>query len=139
MNAMPTEVVRQYLISQGLIGDENATDWASTIGMLPISPDNAISITDTSGILGDKNIDDGSEDEHFGIQVRVRSTDYDIGYKKLDAIKKKLATVQRVSLVVNSESVKFQSFKLTSGIMFMGYEEKNQRAAFSLNGTVSIG
>lgn len=87
----PSEIIRQLLVNQSLgtsavVPSSDNTSWPVYATNEPDVPDNVITIYDTQGRISGRSGVDGERDEHYGIQVRVRSLSHTTGYQKIRAI-----------------------------------------------------
>lgn len=101
----PARVLQQFLVDVGLASDprDGVTvgggvtygDWPVFRGREPDRPDNLLKLSDTSPRSdGDTQVD-GERQEHEGVQVFVRSADYDTGWLKLNDVCLELNAVAR--------------------------------------------
>lgn len=113
-------------------------DWPIYIGTLPDSPDNLISIYDTTPIK-DGRMMSGETIIHPGIQIRVRSRGYTMGFDRLASVIANLDNLKRVQISYNSDSYLISSFQRTSDPLPLGVDPDNRlRQGFTVNGTVSL-
>ena len=88
MNHTPADIVRHLLVelAHGTLPSSSGS-WPIFAHNLPDTPDNAVVVYDTQGVLeGRSGADGGVMDEHPGIQVRVRSSAVNTGNIKAEAI-----------------------------------------------------
>jgi hypothetical protein len=139
------KAIREILIEEHLVTDDSTTNWFCTISYLPDGQgirDNIVAITDTEGSKDGRIMRTGEVIIHPGFQIRVRCTDYNLGYSKILAIGSFLdSMVNRTVSVTNdkkTETLTIVSVSKQSGIMPMGLEPAGRRYHFSLNynGTV---
>jgi hypothetical protein len=73
----PARVLRQFLIDQGVLGNQAATNWASYYGTLPASggPNNAASVMDAGGTDEGAVLDTGENYFHRAVTINTRSVD----------------------------------------------------------------
>lgn len=152
-----SKVVRQLLIdgSLGQSGGEtsgtsgSSSDWPIFAPNTPDSPDNMVVIKDTLGIQQGRLHNDGSEVYQPGIQILVRSNDYDIGWEKIQRIAIYLdESVLRSSAAVGSADYFVDAWSRASGPIPLGKESEGRRLEtsagtskrylFTLNGTLSL-
>lgn len=102
----PARVIKQYIIDQALGSDPDADDendrtpWPVYRGREPDKPDDLIKVSDTQGTDDGFCQVDSEQQKHHGIQVMVRSTDYDEGYRKALDIALLLDQANRASVSV---------------------------------------
>lgn len=84
----PAHVIKQYIIDEALGSDPDADDendripWPVFRGREVDRPDDLIKVSDTQGRDDGFSQVESEQQKHHGIQVMVRSTDYDEGYRK---------------------------------------------------------
>lgn len=152
-----SKVVRQLLID-GSLGQSggsvsgtsgSSSDWPIFAPNTPDLPDNVVVIKDTSGIQQGRLNIDGSEVYRPGIQILVRSNDYDTGWEKIQRIATYLdESVLRSSATVGSTSYFVDAWSRASGPISLGKESEGRRLEtsagtskrylFTLNGTLSL-
>lgn len=103
----PARVLQQFLTDYGLgtdpelgtTGDEYG-EWPIFRGREPDRPDDLIKVSDTTPKSDGDSMVDGERQEHEGIQVFVRSYDYDIGWRKINDVCQVLNAVARDAVSV---------------------------------------
>jgi hypothetical protein len=134
------KAIRQILIEEQFVTDDSTKNWFCTISYLPDGQgvrDSIVAITDTEGSKDGRIIRTGEVIIHPGFQIRVRCTDYDLGYSKILAIGKFLdSLVNRTVSILSGEKTEtliIVSVSRQSGVMPMGLEPAGRRFHFSLN------
>jgi len=104
----PSEIAQWCLVQLGLgTNPENGGSWPIFSDNEPDRPDNCITVFDTTGI-DDGRVMHGEIQEHFGLQVRVRSATKTVGWTKADAIRKIMAeTALLEEVAVPDESARY--------------------------------
>jgi hypothetical protein len=90
----PADILREALVSLGVITDPDVSPgaaWPAFVAGEPSSPDNVITLFDTTPQADGRSMIDGEVDYHYGIQIRVRSTTHPIGYQKAEALRRAMA------------------------------------------------
>jgi hypothetical protein len=82
----PADVLRQALVDLGVAGDSSSITWPAAVGREPDRPDNCITVYDTAPRADSRSAIDGELSEHYGIQVRVRSSTYSAGWARAHAL-----------------------------------------------------
>lgn len=116
-----------------------STTWPLYIRNLPDGTrieDNLASIFDTAGVYDGKMMD-GTEYEHYGIQIRIRCTVYSSGWEKASVLVNTLKDVTGVNVTVSSRTFRIQNISRTSAIVHISTDEK-QRDHFTVNFLVSL-
>lgn len=127
----PAEILKELLLS-------NSDEWDSFISSMPDSPDNCVAIYDTAGTLDGRVMKTGEVDGHYGIQIKVRSLNYEDGWQKLNEMVNNLdlATVP-LEIVVGETTYIIQNGSRTSPIVPIGNDEK-RRSLFTVNYLMAI-
>ena len=152
LTASKAEVIQQLLIDAALgvvyssVTSNQPTDWRVHVAREPDMPDNAITIYDTAGRIHGRFQATGEVQEHNGVQIRVRSADYDAGNRKIQAIADYLdeTLYQATVTVLDSSGTNAQAFSLHSAsrvgsVNYLGIDEENQsRYLFTVNYTLAF-
>ncbi len=107
----PAEVVRQLLVDEGLCTDhgpalEAAAPWPAYATNEPDNPDDCVTVFDTQGQDDGRVMSDGQLQQHYGVQVRVRSASHGPvgGWRKAREIRTGLSKeVYRQDVTVTDE------------------------------------
>lgn len=138
----PARILRQHLIDQELIGDNNSIVWPSFIAHLPTYEevgDDAVLLTDIEGRMLGRILRTGEQAERPGIQIRFRSFDADKCWVKAKAVQKHLDAVLNQSVTVDGTDYTLYSVHRTSSLLPMGYEKETRLYHVSSNYTITIG
>lgn len=124
-------------------------DWPVYVGNLPDLPDNVIVLSDSGSFLKGRSHKTGFTNHVPSIQVRVRGVGGPNSYRnaraKLSEVMNLLETQLSRALVTVGTApspvipARLWSFSATSGIFFLGYEDRNRRPGFTVNGVLTIG
>jgi hypothetical protein len=143
----PSDVVRQLLIDLSCATlPSDAEDWPAYEGQEPDSPDSCITVYTTTGIDDGRSQIDGELWQHYGIQIRVRSSNSVDGWKKANAIRELLAKdVKRTIVVVlldntGTATTDYGVAAITgiSQTIPLGKEPHSNRFLFTINAKVPI-
>jgi len=137
----PADIVRQLLVDIGTASlPTSNTYWPASTDQELDSPDDTITLYDTVGRIDGVTQPDGEIDEHYGFQIRLRSSQHTTGYRKLLGIRKYLAAnVQNVTVNVDGTSYRVWSVTNLSSVNRLGKDLANsRRRLFTLNGTVVV-
>lgn len=133
----PCRIVRQLLLDLGLVTEPILyADWPVFVTEEPQGPDNVVTLYDTPGIMQGRFQVDGEVQEEYGIQIRVRSQDYETGYTKAKTLANALdEDVLRESVTVdNTEYLVHAASRTSGGILALGRDEANaHRRLFTIN------
>lgn len=106
----PADIIRQLLVDSGQgINVDNVnpnTPWQTFATGEPSSPDNCLTVYNTSWQDDGRSMVDGEEYYHYGAQIRIRSADHPTGFGKAYTIKKYLAENVYLKLV-NLEGISY--------------------------------
>lgn len=139
---MPSEIVWKYSVDVAALFTNPSDDavWPLFIGMMPDGNDVANecgAVYNTAGILEGKNM--RSEiDQHFGIQIRVRSFSESDGYDQIVSVEKDFRDVHNQEVTFTSgETWLLNNFYQTSAIISLGIDDR-RRFNFTLNYALSM-
>jgi hypothetical protein len=140
----PADIVRHILIDLGEGSDPGAGTsapgaWPVYSPKEPSTPDNVITIKNTTPKLDGRSHVDGEQVEHSGFQVRVRSQDTLVGYPKAASIRKTL-NEQAINVVVRIASAVYhvQCVSRVSLIPLGEESPSSRRTVYTLNGLIVI-
>ena len=138
----PAQILAQLLIDLGLgnapTTGGNQPSWPVVADNEPKSPDNTITVTDTTSIIFDGD-SHGGRNEFYGFQVKIRSGTHSIGWPKAKAIATAMDTFKaQETVVVNGTSYCVGQIIRASGPLRLGPEAGNSRRAFTVNGLAYI-
>lgn len=144
LQASPASIMRAYLIEND-IGDitdpSDKGDWPLYISHLPDSRSvktNAGAIYDTTG-TSDLRSMTGQGYMHPGIQIRIRSRDYETGYTKIEDIANALDKVSFSTITIGSLEYRIQNVSRSSPIVSLGVESgTTRRFHFTVNFLLTI-
>jgi len=138
LQTSPASIIAYYIISEmeKMTDPSDKDDWPLYISHLPdgtaIKTD-AGAIYDTTGIQDIRSMN-GKVPEHPGIQIRIRSSNYETGYAKIEDIARDLDDVFNASIEIDSAEYEIQNISRTSPIVSMGVESGTKRRFhFSVN------
>lgn len=130
------DITRRLLIGGSLGTDPSDQDsWPIFAVSEPTKPDNCITVYATTNTLDGRVMNNGEIQEHLGIQIRIRSTDYVTGRAKAKAIADYLdETVLRTAVTIDSSEYEVQCFNRRSAILHIGTElPTSKREVFTIN------
>jgi len=137
----PAEILRALLIDLGvgcLPSDE--LEWPIGVYEEIPTPDNTITIYDTSGNLDGRIQSNGVYHEQYGIMVRVRGTKSPVGNLKA----RQISEVFDKSIRNNTVSIESNQYLVTTvnrkgGVMSLGWESPtSRRSLFTLNALMNV-
>lgn len=137
----PADIIRHLFIQLGLgtLKSNNGLWPISAISELP-TPDNTITVYDTSGTLGGRIQKNGIIHEQYGIAVRVRSLDPIEGYRKVDAIKSAMdQSIKQNVIEIDEYRYLINCVNRKGGILSIGKESPtSSRNLYTLNALANI-
>lgn len=139
----PAQVLRQLLIDFGFGFDGTtlpAPAWSCYASSEPDVPDNCITVYDTAGQTFGREQNLGDTLEHYGLQFRVRSSVYDVGFVKTRALSKMLDESVRLNTVnVDDATYLVYSVNRTGPILPLGKDTPaSKRNVFTVNATAAM-
>jgi hypothetical protein len=142
MNHTPAYILRQYLVSQGLLSLPSAGgSWPAWVSFLPDGPDvpdEALALYDGPPFVDAREMRAHLVIQHPGILFRLRGRDYAGGWLKLYDILLALAQVVRVTVVIGASSYLLQSVDILSGVVATGRDSDTQRNEFEMTVNVTV-
>lgn len=138
----PAAVLADYIIVSlaKMTSPSSAGTWPLYISSMPDEndvPDNCGAIYDTTGLKDGRQMN-GPVIRHYGIQLRIRSTDYQTGWIKIEDISSDLDTLSS-EYTVNSIVYTIRNVSRTSPIVALGMEPGTaRRFHFTMNYLVTI-
>ena len=142
MNYTTAQIITKYLIGEGII--ESPTKlaiWPGYISHLPggKSVQQAVALSDTQGVNNGRIMKTGEVIEHPGLQIRVRSRDFETSFKKATEAADKLSTTIRETVTMNDGSkYLINNVSRFSSILPMGVEPETRLFLCSVNFTATI-
>ena len=143
LDVSPAILLRQYIIDviTLLQTPSGAAVWPCYVGFMPdgdFVPDDSVCIYDTAGVK-DGRLMVGPTIQHYGIQLRIRSTEYQEGWTRADAISSGLDAVVNYDLDYNGETYHIYNVSRTTPIVPLGMEEETKRRwLFTANFLVTV-
>lgn len=138
----PADVVRRLLIDLGL-GTNGGASWPVFTDAEPNVPDNCITVRDTQGRDGGRDMVTAERAEHHGIQIRVRAGTQSAGYTKARAIAVALDSSVYQEMVVVAAGAggayKVHAITRTTDVIALGKEVPTaKRSLFTINALISV-
>lgn len=103
-----------------------------SVSAMPDKGGNFVSFYDTTPMKDGRYIGTGENILHYGIMLRVRSKDYNKGWKQCGSLINTLQSIVRQSITIESTVYLIQAIRLSSGPISLG-TEKDNREIFSIN------
>jgi len=140
----PARILMLYITGElGLMSDpSDYADWPLYVGFLPDAPDaktNAGCVYNTVGTQ-DERLMSGPVPQHFGVQLRIRSTDHNTGWRKIEEVANALDAVINATLATAGEEYEIQNLSRMSPILDLGLEvgARERRFVFTVNYTMTV-
>ncbi len=139
----PAYIISQYLIGQDKLTDptESEGDWPVYVGALP---DGSNVADDAAGSMDTPSIKDGRQmgEEplfHYGVQLLLRSREFNPGYAKAADLAVALAAIDQTGVIIGDKTYLIFSVTQTTAVVGLGQEEgTKRREMFSVNFLVSL-
>ena len=136
----PAHILSRYIIDDIALASDpsDSDDWPMYISSLPDGPqvntDCAV-VYDTSGIKDGRYMS-GEVIIHPGIQIRVRSRNYDTAYNKIEEIALALDAIQNNLIIIGAYEYKILNASRTTPIICIGVDDNSstkRRSNFTSN------
>jgi len=128
---LPSEVVAMYLINTlAMFTDpDDYADWPLFIGHCPDAndvPDNCGVVYLTTGIFDGKNMR-ATINQHYGIQIRVRTRTETLGYSKVSSIEDAFKSVHNEDVsIANGDTWRIRNFHQATPIIPLGVDDQRR-------------
>lgn len=138
LEASPASIMVAYVIEKlGKMTDpSDKNDWPLYVSHLPDGKNvktDCGAIYDTSGVNEPRAMT-GEVSRHPGIQLRIRSRDYETGYAKIEDIASALDEVINNTITIGTSEFEIQNVSRTSPIVSLGVEPgTRRRRSFTVN------
>lgn len=136
----PADVVSRVLRGLGRASDPAlSTVWPSFVGGEPDTPDNVITVYDTTGRDFGREGVTSIRGEHYGVQVRVRSITHPAGWDRAREIAAALDRASYEKVTIGARRYLLETFTRTNPIASLGEaRSESPRRVFTINGTAVI-
>lgn len=137
----PAEILRKLLLDRGLGTDgASRSAWPVFTRNEPPAPDDCITLYDTQGTSDGRAHVDGTQFQHYGFQLRVRSGQDRDGWQKSSLVRDLFNRQVHNAVVVMADDTRYVVYAVTrvGQVVPIGKEESSKRNLFTLNGTVSV-
>lgn len=132
----PADIIAYLLVERSLGSDpDDSVAWPVFANIAPDTPDNVVTVSDTTGTTSFRTMPDGATNEKYGIQVMVRGRTQPVTWVKIDEIQRDLTRgLYGFSFTQDSVSYTVKKLVLFSPIIRMGLEKPaSKRFLYSLN------
>lgn len=136
----PAQVLARCLVELALGTDPLAEGlWPIGAAAEPSTPDNCVTVYDTSGFDHGRDHVTGQRQEHHGVQLRVRAATHKIGWAKARALAVALdeAVYQETPTIDNIRYL-IHAVTRTSDVLTLGKEPASQRRLFTINAKLTL-
>lgn len=136
----PADVVRRLIVALGGGTLPSAAGpWPVHAMSEPPSPDDAVTVYDTAGVVHSKDHPFGFVEEHHGVQVRVRSAEAPAGAAKALALAQALDAVSRRAVAVGARTYCVHNVSRTGTVLSLGKDDPvSKRSLFTFNALVYL-
>jgi len=137
----PADILGQLLHDLGLgVIAPTTSNWPIFIANTPDSPDNLITLTDTTGKLQGRIMVSGEAVAFPGLQIKVRGVTHQVGWTKINAIAEAMDKNVKLSTVrIDSTTYTVTCVDRSGDIAKLGSESPtSKRKNFTLNLLVTV-
>lgn len=135
----PADILSRLLIAKGHGVDPPGLDWPIYTSQEPNSPDSVITVYGTQGRMFGRYMHDGTQEEQYGIQIRLRATDDVAGSAKAWAVARALdSEIKRDGVTISGTSYCVHMAKRTSNVIPLGTEFSSKRLIYTINALVAL-
>jgi len=142
MKHTTAQILTKYLMGKGIIETPSKQAiWPGFISHLPGGKDvqQAVALSDTQGMNDGRIMRTGEVIEHPGLQIRVRSRDFETSFQKATEAADSLSSVIRQSVTMkDNTSYLINNVSRFSSILPMGVEPETRLFLCSVNFTATI-
>jgi ribosome biogenesis GTPase A len=148
--AGPAEIIRSILVTQKLVamppvagktvpfqqlpGDGTTLCF---IGSMPDTPDQAVAIYDTPGIIWGRRQRDAKDLVHSGILIKIRTLDYS-GYDLANNLANSLVTIKQTNTIIGETTYYVASVYRTSNVVSLGEQVGKKRQQWTVQARVAF-
>jgi len=128
----PAALIAKWLKDNSLANEYNNGTWPVFISITPDSksiPHNCITVYDTSPAKDARSMT-GTLDGRFGIQIKVRSIDYETGYKKAEDVGAEIDTILQAGIELDDEEYVIYNASRSTPVTYIGLEQGTKRRYF---------
>lgn len=141
-NNSPAELLQNSLVAANIGVKPSSTiggKWPIFANHLPEYPDNAVVISDTSGVRDGRIMSTGENIDKPGFQVRVRGLTHTDAYSKIKEVIEHFEKINKESIAINGDSYRIHSVTRTGTVLTLGQEQNaRRRCGFTVNGTITF-
>ena len=143
LNDSPADILRKLLVDLGLgvwppiPKDQESTQWPIYATGEPPSPDNCITVYDTTGVKDGRMMSDGAIDFHHGFMVRLRAAMFPRGFAKANDLAEALDKQVQDNIVTMSSGAVYKVYvtSRTGDVISLGRDTPtSKRSVFTING-----
>jgi hypothetical protein len=128
------DVVAHYLVSEEFgafpVLRKSVPGFTVFVDSLPDTPDNVISVSSNGLSRDNEKMMEGFSAAKPGIQIKVRASDRDTAYNKIQAIYEHLMPLSGVRVTVLTETYRIANFSISGTPAYVGVGIDDQRPSF---------
>lgn len=133
------EIIRKLLIDLGQAANSQTVDWSIFSYSEPNTPDNCITVYNTTGTTQGAFQTSGEVQEFHGIQIRLRGNNKKTAFAKANDIFVALSGVQMRTVTVESANYTIASVRPTANVIDLGNETPDsKRRIFTINAITAL-
>lgn len=139
----PADIARWLLVAKLAVGDPTTNplpSWPCYNDLEPTGPDDCVTTYDHEPTNDGRSMVDGESFQHYGMQVRVRSSDAPTGRAKAEAIANVMAEgTYQVDVGIGTAVYRVQCFAKIPGVTRIGVDSPStNRNLFVINALISL-
>jgi Bacteriophage minor capsid protein len=113
--------------------------WPVFTSAIPDAPDEVLAVWDTTGISDGRFNATGNLEQHYGVQITVRSTDHPRGWLKAAQVRAALSAVLDQTVTVGGNAFRLPAVTRLDPVLVVGRDKPNSnRTLFTLNPTFAL-
>jgi len=124
----PASILASYITGQGIMSSPNtSSDWPLYVSHRPDEPGDIGTIYDTSGIKDGRDMRTGAIEQHYGLQIVIRSESYEGGWNKINVLLSNLDSIFNTNVVKDDTTYTIHNVSRIGTINPLGYEKNTKR------------
>lgn len=128
----PASIIANYVILEllSMTNPLSKDTWPLYISHMPDGKNievNCGAVYDTAGLIDGNKLPSGEVTQHPGIQLRIRSSSYETGFIKIEAVAASLDAIYRDTVEIDSVTYQIQNLKKTTPVIPLGPERGTKR------------
>ncbi len=138
----PADILARAMIALAMGSDpteEPLDDWPVYVNSEPKLPDNCLTVYDTSPKYDGRSMIDGETWQHYGIQVRIRATTFEVALLRAEFIRVDLNETLYDETVIIAGTEYLIHCASSTNLLRLGADSPNsKRQLFTVNAALSL-